>query len=136
MINGNKDVMNFIEEFYNRCGENTEADKKSIRNQFMIGYCYYFAQILKSAFNRGDVCLVVGDSHIVWLDTDGIAYDADGVFNKYNGSMEDFYNKSLIPENLISSYMKTFKHVPSDVFGKSDFEWFNEFCKMNNIGNV
>ena len=29
MINGNKDVMNFIIEFYNRCGENTNADKDS-----------------------------------------------------------------------------------------------------------
>ena len=114
-------------------GKNTEADKKSIRNQFMDGYCYYFAHILKTAFNRGDVCWVIGDSHIVWVDTDGIAYDADGEFNKYNGSINDFYNKSLIPENIITPYMKTFKHVPSDVYTRSDFEWFDEFCKENNI---
>ena len=133
MINGNKDVMDFIKGFYDRLGKNTEDDKKSIRNQFMVGYCYYFAHILRTAFNRGDVCWVVGDSHIVWVDTDGIAYDADGVFNKYNGSINDFYNKSLIPENIITPYMKTFKHVPSDVYTRSDFEWFDEFCKENNI---
>lgn len=131
MINGNKDVMNFIIEFYNRCGENTNADKESIRNQFMIGYCYYFAHILKSAFNRGTVCYVVGEPHIVWLDDDGIAYDADGVFNKYPNSECD----SLIPEDRITPYMKSFKHVPSDPYTKTDHDWFVEFCKENNIEN-
>lgn len=131
MINGNKDVMDFINEFYNRCGENTDADKKSIRDQFMIGYCYYFAQILKSAFNRGTVCWVVGESHIVWLDDDGIAYDADGVFNKYPTEC----NKSLISEDRIVPYMKSFKHVPSDTYSRTDHEWFVEFCKANNIEN-
>ena len=101
MINGNKDVMNFIIEFYNRCGENTNADKESIRNQFMIGYCYYFAHILK------------------------------GVFNKYPSSECD----SLIPEDRITPYMKSFKHVPSDPYTKTDHDWFVEFCKANNIEN-
>lgn len=133
MENGNKNVMQFIEDFYDRLGENNESDKKSIRNQFMVGYCYYFAQILKSAFNRGNVCWVVGESHIVWVDTDGIAYDADGVFNKYDGSIDNWYNGSLIPENLIAPYMKTFKHVSSDEYSRSDHEWFDEFCRINNI---
>ena len=60
MIEGSRDVIEFINEFYNRCGENTKEDEISIRNQFMNGYCYYFAKILQSAFERGTVCWVKG----------------------------------------------------------------------------
>ena len=59
-------------------------DREAIKNDsidhlFLAGYCYYFALILKNAFNRGTICWVVNRGHIVWLDGEDlkndIAYD-------------------------------------------------------------
>lgn len=75
-MNGSQEVLNFINDIYDsQPKENGEA----IRRLFHSGYCYYFANMLKIAFGRGTVCLAYPFGHVVWLDTDGIAYDIEGV---------------------------------------------------------
>ena len=132
MIEGSTDVIEFINEFYNRCGENTKEDEISIRNQFMNGYCYYFAKILQSAFERGTVCWVKCNSHIVWLDTDNKSYDSDGLYNDYNRGADI---DELLAEDKIKPYIKSFKHVDhgDQKYTKEDHEWSEEYFKENNI---
>lgn len=79
-MSGHEEVIDFIKEFtdYN------DADKsynEEIRKIFREVYSYYFAHILKLAFNRGEVCWAAPFSHIVWKDTNGIFYDIDGIYS-------------------------------------------------------
>lgn len=53
----------------------------STHNQFRHGLCCAFAMMLKHAFGRGQLGLVHGDCHIVWVDDDNISYDIGGVFD-------------------------------------------------------
>lgn len=81
-----------------------------IRRLFESGYCYYFAVMLKEAFQRGTICNVNGRSHIVWVDGDvdnlekSIAYDIDGVYY-------DYEPESLIPVEFLGDIINGFKHV-------------------------
>ena len=58
-------------------------ENDAISHLFSSGYCYYFANMLKLAFGRGEVCWSVGRGHIVWVDENEIAYDIDGVYEDY-----------------------------------------------------
>ena len=66
-------VIEFIEQF-----KDYSEVPFSMERLFRNGYCYYFAALLKEAFNRGQICWCAPYSHIVWLDDDGIAYDIEG----------------------------------------------------------
>lgn len=79
----NMDVLNFIADIAFK----PNCDAESTRLLFRTGYCYYFAVILKDAFNRGEVCAAYPFSHFVWVDDNGIPYDIEGV---YEGESEDF----------------------------------------------
>jgi hypothetical protein len=98
----------------------------------MNGYCYYFAKILQSAFERGTVCWVKCNSHIVWLDTDNKSYDSDGLYNDYNRGADI---DELLAEDKIKPYIKSFKHVDhgDQKYTKEDHEWSEEYFKENNI---
>ena len=74
----NKEVINFIADFI--FSENSEA----IQNLFSNGYCYYFAVILKTAFNRGKICWHRNYGHIIWMDDDVLAHAIYGPFYDYN----------------------------------------------------
>lgn len=76
----NPQVLEFIADFLWSQGG---AGCETLRDTFMSGYCYFFARMLQSAFRRGKVCHKWPSSHMVWLDRDGIAYDADGVCTDY-----------------------------------------------------
>lgn len=76
------------------------------RYTFRSGYCYYFALILKDAFQRGQICHAYPYGHIVWVDTDGMPYDVECV---YVGEAEEF-----IPIEKIGDDVKNFKHVPGE----------------------
>lgn len=97
----NEDVITFIANFL-------YADKKgseTVYNLFAAGYCYYFAKILQEAFNRGEICWHRNHGHIVWRDTDGIAYDIGGVFEDYNEA-------DLLPaEESLGDMIVDFKHT-------------------------
>ena len=78
-----KDVLNFIADIAFK----PNCDAESTRLLFRTGYCYYFAVMLKDAFNRGKVCAAYPISHFVWVDDNGIPYDIEGI---YEGSAEDY----------------------------------------------
>lgn len=85
-----------------------------IRRHYRAGYCYYFALILKDAFNRGELCWAAPFSHIVWKDTNDIAYDIEGV--------HDSECKYYIPIEYLGEAVDSFKHVPGrDFIADEDF---------------
>ena len=81
----NETVLEFIAEFSNRGSPDVRVEDsyEAIRSTFRAGYCYYFAHMLKLAFGRGCVCWAAPFSHIVWVDTDGMPYDIEGVYAGY-----------------------------------------------------
>ena len=104
----NKDVIDFIVDFNWHNGESSIM-QEVIRRQFRAGYCYYFAVILKEAFERGLVCWCAPFGHLCWVDDDGIPYDIEGVCE----TECDYY----IPVEYISEGLADFKHVPGKEFG-------------------
>ena len=74
----NESVLGFIFDFV-WCKASNINEYELIRSLFMDGYCYYFAVILKTAFNRGEICWCAPYAHFIWLDTNGIPYDIEGV---------------------------------------------------------
>ncbi len=102
----NKEVLNFIEQFLG--GQYaSKHDRELLVDKFTAGYCYYFAHILQTAFERGIVCWAAPLNHFVWKDSlDGQAYDINGCFNpKERGAMY------LIPENFAEAVLSEYKHV-------------------------
>ena len=91
------------------------AYQEYLRNKFHNGYCYYFATILKTAFNRGIICWTAPFGHFVWVDSNNInnlekanAYDIEG---KYN--LKDHDTFYLIPETYIKNFICNFLHTQS-----------------------
>lgn len=74
---GSKDVLDFINTFLTH--NKTDVADEVLKNQFSAGYCYYFAVILKAAFNRGEICWCAPYGHFCWVDEDGIPYDIYGI---------------------------------------------------------
>lgn len=77
--NNSEEVMNFINTFigFSICCGN---DEENIRKIFMRGYCYYFAEMLKAAFDCGEVYICAPYGHVVWRDVDNRFYDFDGEY--------------------------------------------------------
>lgn len=99
-----KDVLGFIGLFVYKCGEEVAPE---IRYLFSHGYCYFFAMMLKDAFERGELYIPMNPKlkgHIVWVDTNGIAYDINGVYTNYN---------ELMPIKFYEDFISDFKHIPS-----------------------
>ena len=109
----NEQVLRFIADFlYHGVQEvNITVSAESIRSTFRAGYCYYFAHMLREAFNRGTVCWAAPYGHIVWVDTDGNSYDIEGV----NFSDCQYY----IPCSYIGGHVDDFKRVPGVTFNAS-----------------
>lgn len=70
-------VLEFIDTFVGYRGEDKQGIIHSLSKH---GYCwhYYFALILKSVFNRGELYLTAPFGRTVWKDVDGVAYDISG----------------------------------------------------------
>lgn len=98
-----KDVISFIEGFL--------GDHEIIWQTFTAGYCYYFAVMLKDAFQRGEICWCAPYGHICWVDDNGVPYDISGVCD----SECDFY----IPVRYIPGGIADFKHIPHKAFNAS-----------------
>lgn len=109
--NADKDVLKFITDFNYHTTINND-EREVLRKQFRCGYCYYFAVILKEAFNRGTICWCAPFGHICWMDDDGIPYDIEGV----NESDCDYY----ILVSYIKEGLADFMHVPNKVFNASE----------------
>lgn len=104
----NETVIRFIADFtcLGSPDVKVEDSYETIRSTFRAGYCYYFAHMLKLAFDRGCVCWTAPFSHFVWVDEDGMPYDIEGV---YSGEAD-----YLIPEEYLEDTIWTFKHIPDD----------------------
>lgn len=98
---GNKEVLNFIENFL--AHQNKDEAESILKDQFNAGYCYYFAVILKAAFNRGQICWCAPFGHMCWLDTDGIPYDIYGICI----SEADYF----IPISYLGDCLNDFLHI-------------------------
>ena len=127
-----QEVLEFIDNFKNHSGIPYEIERL-----FRSGYCYYFAYILKNAFNRGEVCWCAPLGHIVWMDTDGVPYDIEGINNsecleyipiKYMGdAINDFKrtDKSFnASENDIIQIIKNYYEDINKTFDKNDLKYY------------
>lgn len=94
-----KNVLTFIANFV------FHSDAKSTINLFSQGYCYHFATILKSIYQKGEVCWVAPYSHLIWLYND-VPYDINGV---YSGE-----SRTFIPEEFLGSQINDFTHIPNN----------------------
>lgn len=126
-LKANPVVLRFIFEFlYHNCKNDEEVE--ATRLKFMSGYCYYFAIMLKVAFERGSICWAAPFGHIVWLDIDGIPYDIEGV----STSEAEYY----IPISYIKEGLKDFKHIHGEEFNASE-DYINkailQYKKDNNL---
>lgn len=109
----NEKVIEFIDNFSTLFGEFQQEEIDAVCAVFSRGFCYYFAIILKNAFNgRGEIYMTSDDHHIVWV-LDNVAYDINGVYRTYPRSANNgnFYNGELIPIAMLPNYMESFKHV-------------------------
>ena len=113
MIHGNPKVEKFIQDFVTLFGQFQQEEIDTISAVFSRGFCYYFAIILKDAFDgRGEIYMTRDNRHIVWV-LDNVAYDINGVFQVYQKSANNgnFYHGELIPITMLPNYIKSFKHV-------------------------
>lgn len=113
------EVIYFINKFINH-SENIN-DHEFIYNQFRRGYCYYFAYMLKEAFNRGKVCWCAPLGHIVWVDDDGTPYDIDGI--NYSEVI------AYIPIEYLGEYVDDFKHIQNPRTNGITKKEIIEICK-------
>jgi len=98
-----KEVGNFINDFYDFAYRNCGIDRYALNRLFRSGYCFHFASMLKAVFNRGECYICAPYGHIVWMDTDGILYDADG-----ESSAE---YKVLVPISDPDAHVEDFKRA-------------------------
>ena len=103
-------VLGFIYDFAHHKAT-TDKEYEQIRSLFMDGYCYYFAVMLETAFDRGVICWCAPFGHFVWVDENGVPYDIEGV----STSEANYY----IPEDFIQEGLDDFKHVPGKSFNAS-----------------
>lgn len=103
-LKGSDDVLNFIERF--RTHEKGGIADEVLATQFSCGYCYYFAVILKAAFNRGEVCWCAPYSHFCWVDDDGTPYDIYGLC--------DSEAEYFIPYTFLGDCLNDFLHIEKD----------------------
>lgn len=107
----------------------TEEEYELMRSTFRAGYCWHFAHILKATFMRGEVCWAAPFGHFVWVDDNGIPYDAEGL-----NEGEQIYN---IPESYLGNYIKDFIHIPGNIIPKVTdekiVEIIRQYEKDNNL---
>lgn len=126
--NVNMKVLQFINEitFFPNLDCNSDG---CIDHLFSNGYCYYFAQILNTAFQGGTICWSVDRGHIVWLDgTDlqnDIAYDITDVYEDY---------EELHPVSYLGTTLVDFLH--NNEKWKSNDEEFEKYCKEKNVEEI
>ena len=105
----------------------------AVRSFFRAGYCYYFASMLKAAFDRGELYLAFPFGHIVWQDVDGWAYDVEGPYVP-----EEHECEALIPISYLGDLAYDFMHVPGKEFtmGSKKFHEWAAFMHMTDAEAV
>lgn len=121
------EVLDFIKTFMQHSAKTTK-EQEVLRHTFRAGYCYYFAGILKSAFERGKICWAAPYSHIVWMDDNGCPYDIEGVC-----PCDTAY---YIPVQYMGKYLQGFMNTKQNV---PYIDWDNiikiirDYEKANNL---
>ena len=70
-------VLEFIDNFSTFNHVWSVKEYEEFRKLFTQGYCWHFAKMLQATFGRGTVCVAFHIAHMVWVDTDGTAYDIE-----------------------------------------------------------
>ena len=126
-MRSNSYVIRFINQFKTLFKELTIPETNAVAKVFRNGYCYYFAIMLKEAFNRGEVCMTYDHKHAIWMDDDNVAYDIDGMFGWFpeTANKDNYWNGLFIPVEKIPNYINSFKHIPdkpgTDKTGMEEF---------------
>lgn len=104
-------------------------DECSLTQFFSSGYCYYFATMLKTAFNRGKLCLTEPIAHIVWVDDNGLAYDVNGPYLPSNHDCECLTDVDFLEDTIFD-----FMHVQGKEYhAPSDLHDWAEFMHMSDV---
>lgn len=101
---------------YLLCAHVTETSRSKQVSKFITNsnatwinnpsYSYQFATLLKSSFNRGEICWAYPRDWMVWVDVDGCAYNHNGII--YN----DKHELLFVPESYFTVIdLQNFKHV-------------------------
>lgn len=93
-------VLEFIKNFRT----SNSIREEVLEDTFMRGYCYYFANILKTAFERGYIAVTAPYGHIVWVDNE-IGFDINGISTS---------SGTFIPIEHLGRHISDFKHVPGE----------------------
>lgn len=117
-----EEVVRFIAEIL----YDARNDQDAIRSFFRAGYCYYFANLLQTAFHRGIICQAEPYGHMVWVDEDGCAYDVEGSYDPREHECEQLTDASYLGDLLLD-----FLHIPGKEYQapKAFHEWA-EFMHM------
>lgn len=101
----------------------------TIRSFYEAGYCYYFAHMLKDAFQRGHLCLTEPIGHIVWMDENGCAYDINGPYRP-----EEHDCERLLDIRFLGDLILDFMHIPGKEYQAPQqlHEWA-EFMHMKDV---
>ena len=100
--NVNKDVVVLLSKLH---FNHDSSISNALSLAFNDGFCYHFALMLKSLFNRGKICLAYPRLHIVWQDDNGVAYDINGVYTEHIELVDITNNEDII---------RGFTHLASD----------------------
>lgn len=103
-------VLKFIADFM-ACAASDDDEYEVMRSTFRAGYCWHFAHLLKNVFQRGEVCWAAPYGHFIWVDEDGVPYDAEGV-----NFGDQLYE---IPERYLGNMLDDFRHVPGREYNAS-----------------
>lgn len=125
----NLSVIRFIDEIANfpdRDGNTGEH----IDHLFCAGYCYYFANMLKTAFG-GQMCWAQDRGHIVWVDLpegatfdelqNACAYDITGIYDDY---------PFLWPISYLGNAVVDYMHNGQTFHLNQEFEDWCAFCNV------
>lgn len=108
--NASNHVLDFIQEFlFNLYSDELPIDtgKTVLQQQFTNGYCWHFANILKSTFQRGTINIILPDAnHSVWTDDDGLSYDISGVVDNTSILVPTDFLEDSFPE-----FLNNFRHT-------------------------
>ena len=87
-----EEVLSWINKF--KQAESVKPGK--VLSKYRNGYCYFFAVMLKHAFQRGSIEMAVTNDHIVWKDIDNTKYDIGGIYKDETRPIREKELKSFL----------------------------------------
>lgn len=112
-LHGSEEVIKFIASIV--------SVSDSLQEFFSDRYQYAFANILKDAFGRGEICWRRNEMKIVWKDITNTCYSADGVYTTYES------DNDIVSADHLGQLIRFFTHDARE-FEVYD-EVFTKWCK-------